>query len=269
MSKDNEIPADDMIELAMVRHARETAAAEGAPAKSSLAGGRNYNEALSRRLDQIGTALGSEDPQRPALALSASESCQEAEPPQLSNSPEVRQVSGYRLGALVLSGSISALMGAGLMWLAMSAVDRGRVPETLAAVAPVAAQPLLRIESEAQARGLVERWRQAWVSRDIEAYLSCYSPDFVPAGSQTRGSWAAARRMKLATPSNIRVQVHHMSIEHIDHDRLKVEFQQDYESGRYLEVAQPKTLLLIRTGRDWLIAGEWQGTRSASSLAGK
>ena len=55
--------------------------------------------------------------------------------------------------------------------------------------------------------------------------------------------------------------MHHISIERIAADRLKIEFQQDYSSGSYVEIAQPKTLLLVRMKGDWLIAGEWPGTR--------
>lgn len=55
--------------------------------------------------------------------------------------------------------------------------------------------------------------------------------------------------------------MHHISIERIAADRLKIEFQQDYSSGSYVEIAQPKTLLLVRTKGDWQIAGEWPGTR--------
>jgi hypothetical protein len=51
-----------------------------------------------------------------------------------------------------------------------------------------------------------------------------------------------------------------LRIERLTDDQVKVVFLQDYSSGSYREVAQPKTLLLVRSGSQWQIAGEWQGT---------
>ena len=113
----------------------------------------------------------------------------------------------------------------------------------------------------AQARDLVEHWRRAWSSRDVDAYLGCYSANFVSARGQTRTKWAKARRRNLSSRSEISVQVHDLRIERIDTGRLKAVFLQDYASDRYREVAQPKTLLLVRAGDDWRIAQEWQGTK--------
>ena len=49
-------------------------------------------------------------------------------------------------------------------------------------------------------------------------------------------------------------------------DQLRAVFLQDYVSGTYRENARPKTLLLVKAGGDWRIAGEWQGTPPASAV---
>ena len=164
------------------------------------------------------------------------------------------------------------------MWLAMGGADHRSlpapvtpaalvsiVPETTTmpppeTAAPIATPRLPLHEDDRQARNLVERWRQAWATRNVDAYLGSYSADFSPAKGQTHANWAAARRAKLLAQTDISVQVHQMSIERINNHQLKVGFLQDYASGNYRETAQPKTLLLIRTGNDWRIAGEWQST---------
>lgn len=278
MSQNNEIPAHGMIESAMDRVGSEGTALQ----ESTSVGRRKYDAALTRRLVQIHAALGNDDPQQVPVTH-ASERHAEPGPSSLSDSPAVRAGGGYHFSALVFTAGIAALAGGGAMWLGMSLADCGLLPQPVAvapvampapqvagpatpiAVAPVAAPASPVPDGEAQARDLVERWRQAWSSRDIEAYLRSYSPDFVPATGQTRGRWVAERRKKLAVPSDINVQVHHMNIERIGNDQMKVVFQQDYASGTYLEIAQTKTLLLARTGGDWLIVGEWMGTNPASS----
>ena len=282
MSKDDETPARSVIESAMDRVASENAALK----ESTSVGRRKYDAALTRRLSHIHTALGSDVPQE-VPTPQASEHHAEPRLSSLSDSFAARAGSGYHFIALVFTAGIAALVGAGLMWLGMSFANRELLPRPVAVapvpmpaqpvagpatripVAPVAAPVSSVPDGEAQARELVERWRQAWSSRDIEAYLRCYSPDFVPANGETHDRWVAARRKKLAVPSDIKVQVHHMNIERIDNDQMKVIFQQDYASGTYQEIAQPKTLLLARTGRDWLIAGEWTGASPASSPARK
>lgn len=273
MSKDRETLMPDAIELAMDRLARAVDVQARSTVESEGAGRRDYDPALTRRLAQIRAALGRDDPPVSAPPGFASEP--ERQPaPAVAPPPEALGVSrtqGYGVRTLLVTGLASAVAGASLMWLAIGGAGHDRPAEPAAAVATAAvavpAQPV--DDGEAKARDLVERWRQAWVARDIEAYLACYSTDFVAANGQPRSSWAVARRTKLASQSEITVQVHHMSIERVAEDRLKIEFQQDYSSGSYLEIAQPKTLLLVRTSGDWLIAGEWSGTRPASALGGK
>ena len=147
--------------------------------------------------------------------------------------------------------------------LQMSRVDDpgARVPapiraEVVLPPTPTTAAPLAASVAEAQA--LVERWRQAWSGRDVQAYLACYSPDFVPADGQARPNWEAARRKMLARRADIRVAVNALRLEHLDTDQMKASFLQDYTAGSYREQARAKTLRLVRLGADWLIAGEQQ-----------
>lgn len=61
--------------------------------------------------------------------------------------------------------------------------------------------------------------------------------------------------------------VNDLRIERLSDDRIKALFLQDYTSGSYRETAQPKTLLLERTGQEWKIAGEWEGDYALTAQA--
>lgn len=137
-------------------------------------------------------------------------------------------------------------------------VQTDRAAVAVAAPASEPAAALVRDET-AHVRDQVELWRQAWVAGDVSAYLDFYSPNFVPAGGQQHAHWVAARRKALSRPAGIEIRITALNIERLDENQIQAVFLQDYTSGRYREVAQPKTLLLVRSDTRWLIAGEWQG----------
>lgn len=196
----------------------------------------------------------------------------------------VRRGGAYSGRTVVLTGLLSAVGAAGLTWLATGTADRGEFAprQPTAAPAPAASMPaampppaapaaavptaMPAQPGEAQARALIDRWRQAWASRDVDAYLGCYGADFQPIDGQSRSGWAAARRKKLSTPADINLQVRDIRFEHVTSDRLRAVFLQDYASGSYRETARPKTLLLSKQDGDWRIAGEWQGMPPASAV---
>ncbi|MBK8337467.1 MAG: hypothetical protein IPL03_13230 [Sterolibacteriaceae bacterium] len=252
-----------LIELAMERVARNASNAEHAtePGDGRLGGGEQI---------QTQTIPG----QPPALAPA----------PMPMRASSLRRGGAYSGRTLVLTGLLSAVGTAGLTWLATGSADR-REPalgQPTAALAPAVSMPpatpppdaqvaavtaaLPAQPGEAQARALVERWRQAWASRDADAYLDCYGVDFQPIDGQSRSAWAAARRKKLSTPAEINVRLHDMRFERVAPDRLRAVFLQDYASGRYRETARPKTLLLSLQDGEWRIAGEWQGMPPASAV---
>lgn len=124
--------------------------------------------------------------------------------------------------------------------------------------APVATPP---IADDSPVRSAAERWREAWSRRDVAAYLASYSQDFVPADGQPRDKWAEARRRNLMSRSDITVRISQLDAMPLSADSYRLVFLQDYRSGSFEERGQPKTLLMVREGKDWRIAGEWQGIR--------
>lgn len=263
-----------VIESAMSRLAPRTAGRKTEPdparARKSL-GRRDYDRVLAQRLEQLQTAMGESPAAMPPVPQAA----------DISPSAAPRSTPATTLLATAL---VSALAGAGAMWLAIGGqpaneptptqiVNAAPVPvvppvapqaPVAEAAAPAASEPTPMVNrDEDQARELLDGWRQAWSSRDSDAYLSFYSPNFTPADGQKRADWAAARRKNLASRPAIKVEVREINVERIDDRQLRLAFLQDYAAGSYRETAQPKILRLVRQEGKWLIAEEWQGMAPA------
>ena len=244
---------------------------EKAPSqRTRTAGRRDYDQLLSRRLEQLNTAMDSN-----------------AEPeivPVVERTPTTITATNLTFGirAIVITALLSSLGGAGIMLLVKDkltptpeqAVLATNAPRPVAAppiAAPAQASPapspvpLPVNTSEASARVLIEQWRSAWINRDSNTYLSFYSTDFVPTDGSTRTNWATARRKNLASHPDINVSIHDLQITQIDDKQLKLLFLQDYVSGSYRESAKTKTLILALEGDVWRITGEWMGNHPVTS----
>lgn len=260
MADSTEPDVSSAIESAMSRLAPDATGSAHGQGRRSI-GRRDYDLALAHRLEQLRTALGEDTPAQNA-----------AVPPAIGAGPASPTARTFRTSTLALASLLSALAGACLMWLATASNKPIPVPQTKpiglvpATVTPPpapetpAAAPTAPIPTDQERiRERLESWRQAWASRNSADYLSHYSTDFMPADGQKHADWASARRKNLASRKNIDVRLSELRIERIDDNRMKASFLQDYASGSYREKAQEKTLLFVRHGSDWLIAGEWQG----------
>lgn len=261
---------DSVIELAMSRLGQRSPASiaeEDRKQQERLdLGRRDYDVALAKRLDELRSVMGTgaavaPPAAQPAVALEAA----------MPN-------RGFQTGTLLVTALLSAMAGAGAMWLS---IDSNPQPTIAAApiaaialpiatrsevVAAAAVAPAPKPSDDELVRELVESWRAAWAGRDVDSYLACYSADFTPANGLQHDAWAAARRQNISTRSSIVVATHDLTLERLDDWRMKARFLQDYESGGYRETAQAKTLLLVRNESGWKIAGEWQGDAPASAF---
>ena len=242
---------------AAFKHARQR--------KGSDAG--EMDQALHKRLEQLRASMGEQA------------STSSAEPNPLPQKTPIGPVPHGRFrGRTVLASSlVSACIGAVVAWNAAGASGgqtanapvaqqdwvSARIPEAPMAKAPTRAALELppaapQQSEEAQLNQVLEDWRQAWLSRDVEAYLGHYSDNFVPQGGQTRPAWAEARRKNIAARTSISIEVRSLQIERVDDQRVRLAFLQDYAAGSYREVARPKVLELVREGPIWRIVSERQ-----------
>lgn len=123
---------------------------------------------------------------------------------------------------------------------------------------PASAAPSIHIaaQPQTQLRARLESWRQAWVNRDVDAYLAHYSPAFKGTNGQPRSAWANARRRVISTRSEIEINLSAIEMQAVTADRWELRFLQDYASGGYVEKNLPKTLVLVRENGAWNIVAE-------------
>lgn len=213
---------------------------------------------MARRLEQLQAALGEQETP-PAKATGIS--------PQ-PTSVNSRVTSGT--ARLIITAIMSALFGAGMMWLSTSGTSAPTTPAAslhsataapVVAPLPAEAKPLAPLTTEisdkAHVGDLLENWRKSWMLRDVSGYLNAYSQNFAPADGNSHDAWVAARTSKLSAGAPIDIQIRELGVERINADQFKATFLQDYASGSYREMARTKTLIVARENGTWKITKEW------------
>lgn len=104
-------------------------------------------------------------------------------------------------------------------------------------------------------RRTVDLWATAWSSKDVDAYLSFYAPDFAPEEGGPRSAWIEARRKRLLQPRFIKVEVSDVKVVMHGEDHAQATFVQQYQSDTFSDRVR-KTLLLKQSDDHWLIVQE-------------
>jgi hypothetical protein len=254
-----------IVELAMARASSHKARSSGIPSPEAdmpehTAGLPGNDDALPHR-------------KRPKHSvLEAGQPTSSEAPPKSGQDPVIARRTAPSHFPRIASHFISAATGAVVMWSIMS--ESGRTPistppaaAVMAATTPAVLEtrpitPPTAVPTDTQVRDMLERWRQSWSSRDIDAYLGFYSTNFVPADGTKRSVWAEGRRKNFLSRSSISVGIHEVTVAPVDSHQVKVMLLQDYASGSYTETRRPKNFLLAQEGNDWRIIKEWQGRHS-------
>ena len=101
----------------------------------------------------------------------------------------------------------------------------------------------------------LNRWAGAWSSKDATAYLASYAPDFRVPDNESRAQWEALRRVRIAKPRTIEVNVSTPTVGIRAPDRAIVSFRQRYRSDTADE-ADNKLMVFAKQGGKWLILEE-------------
>ncbi len=248
-------PAGGIIESAITLFGSNATNTERHPGSPE---GNKQERAMARRLEQLHTALGA------AEVVSAKAA-------NIKNIPPVlKSANAFGTGVLIMTAMLSALSGAGAMWLFAphTAAPTVTVPASLApagfpAVAAALREPALVAPATVETNDtkkigeFLDEWRNAWAQRDIASYLKAYSQQFTPADGNSREVWVTARTKKLSAGAPIDIQIRELGIERVNADLFKATFRQDYSSGRYREMARTKVLLITRDHGEWKIIKEW------------
>ncbi|MCG8325066.1 MAG: tetratricopeptide repeat protein [Thiotrichales bacterium] len=101
----------------------------------------------------------------------------------------------------------------------------------------------------------LDDWANAWSGQDINAYLSHYSEEYIPARGLSRGQWKAQRKERLAKPKFIKIRISTPVVTMRGDNHAEVNFTQSYQSDTYSDRVK-KTVLFTYEGERWLIAEE-------------
>ncbi len=120
--------------------------------------------------------------------------------------------------------------------------------------APVPAKTIEEEVAEA-----VQAWAKAWSSKDVDAYIASYAPDFKVPGGESRAAWEKSRRQRIAAPKSISVTVDDLKIAPEGDALARATFRQGYRSDVLQPMQTTKTLVLARNDGRWRIREERSG----------
>ena len=130
-------------------------------------------------------------------------------------------------------------------------------PKPVAKPAQAANQPRASSTDEAPSEAvtaLVEQWRQAWASKQVERYLAFYADTFRPTHHPSRAAWAEERQQRLTRPEPITLSIEQLQTTTTPHE-VKVTFGQHYQAGDFSETVRKALIWRKQAGR-WLIVQE-------------
>jgi tetratricopeptide (TPR) repeat protein len=131
-------------------------------------------------------------------------------------------------------------------------------PKDTAKPAAKAAEQPAPAGDEAAVIKAVEQWASAWSNNDVAGYLARYAPSFKTPDGESRKAWEAERRSRIAKPRKIEVRIESPKVTFKDANEARVSFRQHYRSNTF-KASAGKTLVLIRSGNQWLIQQELVG----------
>ncbi len=103
---------------------------------------------------------------------------------------------------------------------------------------------------------IVDRWREAWATGNIDDYLISYGTNFVPANDLSLADWKQQRRSRVNAQKQIELSLSEFDISMSDNlDQATVDFNQGYKSGSYAENSR-KRLILEKEDGTWKIVSE-------------
>jgi murein L,D-transpeptidase YafK len=111
----------------------------------------------------------------------------------------------------------------------------------------------VRNETEALAR-IIEEWRRAWEGKDIDRYMSFYSPRFTSGGKDWQ-EWKAYKAGLTRKYKKIRVDIDNLTLLKSGGTVL-AEFTQRYQAAGFRS-AGVKRLYLRQNSKKWRIVGEF------------
>ena len=98
----------------------------------------------------------------------------------------------------------------------------------------------------------IDLWMAAWSDQNVTQYLANYSDDFAVPDQQSRRTWEAFRRSRIARPRYINIDVDYQRFEFVENNVIDVFFRQSYRSNSYSDLTD-KVLRMGKDDTDWKI----------------
>lgn len=121
--------------------------------------------------------------------------------------------------------------------------------------------------SDAGVNQSVAAWAQAWRSKDVNAYLAAYAPEFVPDGVASRKVWEAQRKQRLSSKQGeITLVLNNLQVQR-DGGEAVVQFEQKYAAKAYKdELLKTLDLRYEPAQKRWLITRERTAAIGSSAV---
>lgn len=103
----------------------------------------------------------------------------------------------------------------------------------------------------------IRAWSVAWSHKDMDRYYAAYVRNYAPSG-MTHKAWAAERRARIVGKRSITLNISDLRVT-VSGDKASAQFLQEYQSGT-IHINGHKSLELVRSGGNWLIAKESAGS---------
>ena len=101
----------------------------------------------------------------------------------------------------------------------------------------------------------IEKWRNAWASKDFDTYISSYSQNFSNSKISTYADWAIYRKPRIIYKDKIEINISEIKIQKINDKKSKITFKQEYKSGN-INSLSTKFLMLINEDNEIKIINE-------------
>lgn len=168
---------------------------------------------------------------------------QDAAPTLLAVHPNKNEIAEKTTDTVAKTGNADLKAGAPM-------VKAAPLPVKVTRPANAEKPPLSKNE---ELLAFIEKWRKAWVAKDIESYMNCYSPSFRN-GTMDKDEWRARKTFLNKKYRYIKVDVQNIVVKSTT-TGTQVSFHQSYRSDQ-LQTAGTKTLHLVNRKNGWLIENE-------------
>ena len=101
----------------------------------------------------------------------------------------------------------------------------------------------------------IENWKVAWEAKNMDGYLSSYSPNFNYPNGMTKSQWEKYRTSRIISKKTISISIASIKLRFKKEKKVVATFTQNYKSGK-LNQTSNKKLLFSGENDQWLILEE-------------